>query len=505
MSQFTSDQFIGGQFVWFTGVVEDRNDPEQMGRVRVRCFGFHTDSRTLIKTNDLPWATVMLPTTSASISGVGQTHGLLPGSWVIGFFRDGPSAQDPIVLGSIASMFESKPDKSKGFADPAGNYPTYVGEPDVNKLARGVDTHPYTNDTSIGEPATPYAAAYPYNKVIETESGHKIELDDTQGAERVRVTHHSGSFVEMQPTGDIVIRQNNKFEVVIENDNCHVQGNVNLLVDGNVKQYIRGNLDVFAAGDMNFKCGGSIYFDAAGQYKEAASQIHMNSDPADPFGPEAQQLVISLAGVHAAFDDDFDGDNADKVQDAPEIPQPEEKVADVTPTVEKKKPAAQVCDGITEEDVIDSLQLTPNFTLGKLSSQTVFKHTVKAQAGLTKAEIACNLKALAENILEPLLAQYPGARINSGFRSFTVGKSQHEKGMACDVQWPGISNKEYLARAQWAKANLPYDQLIFEHGNSIWLHLSFDRVRNNAGIKQRNEVLTMKSGKYTPGITLYYA
>ena len=33
-------------FVWFTGVVEDRNDPAQLGRVKVRCLGFHTESKT---------------------------------------------------------------------------------------------------------------------------------------------------------------------------------------------------------------------------------------------------------------------------------------------------------------------------------------------------------------------------------------------------------------------------------------------------------------------------
>lgn len=504
MAQFSADQFIGGQFTWFTGVVEDRTDPEKMGRVRVRCFGFHTDSKTLIKTADLPWATVMMPTTSASISGVGSTHALLPGSWVIGFFRDGPSAQDPVVLGSIASMFEAKPDKSKGFADPAGNYPKYIGEPDVNKLARGINTFNYTNDASIGEPATPYAAEYPYNKVIETESGHRIELDDTQGAERIRVIHHSGSFVEMQPTGDIVYRQQNKYEVVTGNDNCHVQGNVTLIVDGNVNQYIRGNMDVFAAGNMAFRCGGNISFDAAGNYSESASRIDMNSAPANPFSAEAQKLVLALAGANAAFDDDFDNDNTSLKVEAEDIKIPEKVTKDVTPVVEKPKPPSQVCDGISDEDVKDNLQLTTNFTLGKLSSQTVFRHTVQAQAGFSKAEIACNLKALATNILEPLMQQYPGFRVNSGFRTFTVGKSQHEKGEACDIQWPGISYQEYLARAQWCKANLPYDQLIFEHGNSIWIHMSFNRVRNNAGIKQRNEVLTMYQNRYTPGLTLYY-
>ena len=39
-----SEKFLGiGSFIWFTGVVEDRMDPEKLGRLRVRCFGFHND------------------------------------------------------------------------------------------------------------------------------------------------------------------------------------------------------------------------------------------------------------------------------------------------------------------------------------------------------------------------------------------------------------------------------------------------------------------------------
>ena len=48
-------------FIWFTGVVEDRNDPDKLGRVRVRCLGYHTDNKELIPTKDLPWAHVMHP------------------------------------------------------------------------------------------------------------------------------------------------------------------------------------------------------------------------------------------------------------------------------------------------------------------------------------------------------------------------------------------------------------------------------------------------------------
>ena len=93
------DQFVGGQFDWFIGVVEDTNDPKKLNRVKVRCFGYHTDDKAEVKVEDLPFATVMMPSTSPSVEGIGQNHQLLSGSWVVGFFRDGPSAQDPIILG----------------------------------------------------------------------------------------------------------------------------------------------------------------------------------------------------------------------------------------------------------------------------------------------------------------------------------------------------------------------------------------------------------------------
>ena len=91
MIKRSDDQYIDGLFTWFTGKIEDINDPENLNRVKVRCFGFYDDS---IAIDNLPWATVMMPVTSASIQGNGGNHHLEVGSWVVGFFRDGPSAQD---------------------------------------------------------------------------------------------------------------------------------------------------------------------------------------------------------------------------------------------------------------------------------------------------------------------------------------------------------------------------------------------------------------------------
>jgi hypothetical protein len=111
---------------------------------------------------------------------------------------------------------------------------------------------------------------------------------------------------------------------------------------------------------------------------------------------------------------------------------------------------------------------------------------------------------VAVNILEPLRAKYPKIRVNSAFRgtaSLPGGKvSQHEKGQAVDIQIPGLASKDYLPVAEWCVKNLPFDQIIFEHGNTIWLHISYDRNKK----KQRKEQKTMYDGKYSNGLTLYY-
>ena len=73
--------YFGDTFKWFIGVVEDRNDPSELGRVKVRCHGLHTDDKNLIPTNDLPWAQVMMPATSGSVGGVGESPtGIVQGS-----------------------------------------------------------------------------------------------------------------------------------------------------------------------------------------------------------------------------------------------------------------------------------------------------------------------------------------------------------------------------------------------------------------------------------------
>jgi len=160
----------GGGFAWFTGVIEDIDDPMEMGRYRVRCYGYHNEDKTAekgIPTEDLPWAMTMLPVTSASMSGVGQSAtGLLRGTWVIGFFRDGINAQDPVIMGSIPSITSRPGDYSKGFTDLNERYPSNKKNADEPPIAgKPVKKNPDDKDSPeedlglhLNMPDTPISA-----------------------------------------------------------------------------------------------------------------------------------------------------------------------------------------------------------------------------------------------------------------------------------------------------------------------------------------------------------
>tara|TARA_R100000988_G_scaffold20213_1_gene9940 strand:+ start:1000 stop:2736 length:1737 start_codon:yes stop_codon:yes gene_type:complete len=126
----------------FVGVVEDRNDPLQIGRVKVRCFGIHTEDKSAIPTKQLPWAMPIMPYNSASMSGIGISGtGPVEGTVVFGLFLDGQEQQQPIVLGTMVGIPKDKIPKTVGFSDPLGVYPKekYLKQSSTNKLARGDD------------------------------------------------------------------------------------------------------------------------------------------------------------------------------------------------------------------------------------------------------------------------------------------------------------------------------------------------------------------------------
>jgi len=89
---------------FYTGCVEDRNDPLKLGRCQVRIVGLHTEDKTVLPTKDLPWAFPVTPITSAGISGIGTAPlGPVEGSWVLIMFMD-PDEQMPIMMGTLGGI-----------------------------------------------------------------------------------------------------------------------------------------------------------------------------------------------------------------------------------------------------------------------------------------------------------------------------------------------------------------------------------------------------------------
>ena len=277
---------------FFTGVVEDIIDPKQMGRVRVRCFGYHTANKTEIPTESLPWALVSMPVTSASMSGIGQSPtGIQPGSWVWGFFRDGPSAQDPFVCGSIPSMTMGG-DSTKGFSDPSGVHPINPGSVDNPIEARAeyaesaafvsrVDLRqekieqavpPKLESVSVPEPDSYYQRktwdspdarvrvrpVYPHNSASHSLCGHVREVDDTPTKERLLDFHRSGTFREIYENGDgLTTIVGDNYTVVLGADMVYIKGSATLTIDGDFRQLVKGNYHLEVEGNKTEYVKGS--------------------------------------------------------------------------------------------------------------------------------------------------------------------------------------------------------------------------------------------------------
>jgi hypothetical protein len=105
---------------------------------------------------------------------------------------------------------------------------------------------------------------YPYVTATVTDSGHSFEMDDTPNRERVRLYHSSGTFVEMQPNGDIVVNSKGTiYDICANGKNVAITGHCNIVVNGDCSTHVTGNYNLLVDGDYIQK--------VAGEYKQLSS------------------------------------------------------------------------------------------------------------------------------------------------------------------------------------------------------------------------------------------
>ena len=106
---------------------------------------------------------------------------------------------------------------------------------------------------------------YPYNNIQQSESGHSFEMDDTPTRERVRISHRSGTFIEMQPNGDEVHKvYGTGYEITVKGKNVEINGVCNLTINGDSNIHITGNKNEIIDGNYNLQVVGDMVARAAG-------------------------------------------------------------------------------------------------------------------------------------------------------------------------------------------------------------------------------------------------
>lgn len=181
----------------YTGTVFDVDDPAKLGRVKllVQEVGF-TD---VSKTTD--WA---YPSIQMMGNGLGLFTVPPKGSRVWVEFMHGDPNFPLYQAGHYSKPSESEAPKSSREAD--------------SKFS----------DSKFGDDAAP---VYPQNNVLETPGGHLIEIDDSEGAERIRIFHKSGSQIQMRTDGDVKQRVKKSWLVEVDQD-IILRGLFGALLDG---------------------------------------------------------------------------------------------------------------------------------------------------------------------------------------------------------------------------------------------------------------------------------
>jgi predicted chitinase len=274
-----------------------------------------------------------------------------------------------------------------------------------------------------------------------------------------------------------------------------------------------------ASGEMNILSGGNMNLDyAQGHFGEGASGAEASTDAAttnlgDPpeIGNPTNNSFAAMETPTRDFEGEIDFETPDEV-DSPagkefhnnrEIVGTPSTAQNTTPSEEtpaagnKVQAAGANCDLIyTSTSFPMAFKLSERVSIGDLikDSKHILADLTSNGKTVTKQEIVCNMKGLADNCIEKVFDAAGGKgaiTITSGFRSpgVTAGASstsQHNSGQAFDFVLTGKVNdyKAHFDFIQKIDKLIPYDQLILEYrdpgvnGNNksqriCWIHCSF--------------------------------
>lgn len=180
-------------------------------------------------------------------------------------------------MAEVDNLEDIPVDKSPtdGFVDFQDEFPLrqYVGKQSTNLEARGIEENkiPYGGgDKGINlEFLDQSSSEYPYNQVRRTTAGHVTEFDDTPGREKILIKHKSGTGLEFQPDGTILMYSSkNTVRVTAGDEKVIIEGDGDVTYHGNLKLRVDGNFDLDVGGDFNVTVAGDKSEDIKGGIRQ---------------------------------------------------------------------------------------------------------------------------------------------------------------------------------------------------------------------------------------------
>jgi hypothetical protein len=100
-------------------------------------------------------------------------------------------------------------------------------------------------------------SVYPFNKVVETESGHVFEVDDTPNNGRIHEYHNSGTFYEVQADGSKITKiMGDEYEITVKDKKVYIKGSCDVTIAGDARMLVQG--------DKYEEIGGNLFTTVAG-------------------------------------------------------------------------------------------------------------------------------------------------------------------------------------------------------------------------------------------------
>lgn len=255
------------------GKVVNNNSPYKDGRVQVRIPGIHPqedqEGFEQVNNDDLPWIEVL--NGDYLSKGIGTSNVPELNSWVYVLVQD--NLDDMFVVGTLKSSNDTNL-VMRG-----------EGESKIEEYSGQINEQPELDSST----------EYPHSRSMFTKSGHYLMYDDTEGNERIKTQHRTGTYYEIRPDGNFQFRS-----VSGEKNTVIIQGSLEQIIEKTVKAIIKDNVDLLIEGTLDQviqKQVNATLNDTLDQYVQKQVNVTMNDTLTQLIQKQVQQTVNDSVDV----------------------------------------------------------------------------------------------------------------------------------------------------------------------------------------------------------------